>query len=98
MFFIWYDWVGVWRFAYTPYACYSQHYDALENSKAGKPIGGHLFNMTKEELDREITDINQKLQEATKRPASEIHEFVRDAYALREKLFQFSKTSSRGCE
>ncbi len=72
---------------------YSQHYDALESSQAGKPIGGHLFNMTKDELDAEIKDINQKIADARQLPPEQIHEFVRDAYALREKLFDFSKSA-----
>ncbi|NEP37704.1 hypothetical protein, partial [Moorena sp. SIO3B2] len=72
---------------------YSQHYDALGSSQAGKPIGGHLFNMTKDELDAEIKDINKKIADARKLPPEQIHEFVRDAYALREKLFEVSKSA-----
>ncbi|WP_424101526.1 hypothetical protein [Moorena producens] len=72
---------------------YSQHYDALAVSEAGFPIGGHLFNMTKDELDAEIKDINKKIADARKLPPEQIHEFVRDAYALREKLFDFSKSA-----
>ncbi|MGK7948376.1 MAG: hypothetical protein AB4368_06100 [Xenococcaceae cyanobacterium] len=69
---------------------YSQHYDALGSSQAGQPIGGHLFNMTQDELDAEIKDINQKIADSKQLPPEEIHDFVRDAYALREKLFDFS--------
>ncbi|WP_424101533.1 hypothetical protein [Moorena producens] len=72
---------------------YSQHYDALGSSEAGFPIGGHLFNMTKDELDAEIKDINKKIADARKLPPEQIHEFVRDAYALREKLFEVSKSA-----
>ena len=38
-------------------------------------------------------DINQKIADARQLPPEEIHEFVRDAYALREKLFDFSKSA-----
>ncbi|NEQ10168.1 MAG: hypothetical protein F6K44_11770 [Moorea sp. SIO3E2] len=55
---------------------YSQHYDALGSSKAGKPIGGHLFNMTKDELDVEIKDITKKIADARKLPPEQISSFV----------------------
>ena len=69
---------------------YSKNFDALAASEAGKPIGSHLFKMTKDELDAEIKDVNQKIADAKELPPDKIHEFVRDAYALREKLFDFS--------
>ncbi|NEO82210.1 hypothetical protein [Moorena sp. SIO4G3] len=54
---------------------YSQHYDALAVSEAGFPIGGHLFNMTKDELDAEIKDINKKIADAKQLPPEQIHDF-----------------------
>ena len=55
---------------------YSQHYDALGSSQACFPIGGHLFNMTKDELDAEIKDINKKIADAKQLPPEQISSFV----------------------